>query len=68
VSLKNFHLLFIACSVLLALLFAVWAANGLRSGGSPLLAIAAAASLAFGALLVQYERRFLRRCHEMGIK
>lgn len=67
-SLKNVHLLFIACSILLTLFFAVWAASGARSSGSTLLGLAAVAALAFGAILVQYERLFLRRCREMGIK
>jgi len=66
-SLKNFHLLFIALSVLLALFVGAWAFRGFQESGSPALAAASVASIAGAGLLLDYERRFARRCRKAGL-
>jgi len=62
-TLKSFHLVFIACSTALTLLFGAWALT------SPTLAGAARLAAGLGALavalgLVAYERWFLRYSKE----
>ena len=66
-SLKNFHLLFISCAVLLAIFVAVWA-FGERSARGEVMVVAAVAALAAGAGLVVYERTFLRRWRQAGLR
>ncbi len=61
-SLKAFHIVFIAASALLSLGFGVWA---LADGGGLSIAIAAAAFLLAVALAV-YGRRFLKKVARTG--
>ena len=66
-SLKNFHLLFISCAVLLALFMAAWAL-GEREARGNVMVVAAVAALAAGTGLVLYERAFLRRWRQAGLR
>ena len=64
-SLRTFHLLFIAVSVILTAFFAAWAAGQYRVGQQWSYAIAAAASLAVGAALVVYGAAFQRKMRQV---
>lgn len=57
-SLKGFHLVFIACSAALAVVFGVWLLGGATP--SPGRTVAAVAAFAVAAALVVYESWFLR--------
>jgi len=57
-TLKGFHLLFIACSSALAFLFGAWLLQSPAAGGAPRLA--AFAAFAVGIALVVYETWFLK--------
>lgn len=57
-SLKGFHLLFIACASALAFGFGVWALNGSVLAGTARFA-AALASFAIGVALLIYETWFV---------
>lgn len=67
-SLKMFHLVFIAAAVLLALFCAAMAVQALRLTPSGMTAVALAGSLTAAVALVRYEAAFLRRCRERGIE
>lgn len=67
-SLKNFHLLFIAVAVLLALVCAILAFGRVTGDATPASAAALLASVAAAVLLVRYEAGFMRRCRERGIR
>jgi hypothetical protein len=67
-SLKNFHLLFVATAVLMALFCAMQAFAAYRSEGQPAMATLAAGALAATVLLVRFEVRFLRRCRREGVR
>jgi hypothetical protein len=58
-SLKSFHLLFIACASALAFLFGAWLLSAAQLAGAARVA-AVAASFAVGLGLVAYEAWFLR--------
>jgi hypothetical protein len=58
--LKNFHMFFIAVSVMLALVTTVWA----FTNGAPILGILV---LAVGGGLVVYLDRFRRKAQRMGL-
>ena len=60
-SLRTFHLLFIAVSVILTAFFAAWAAGQYRVAQEWSYALAAAASLAAGAVLAVYGAAFQRK-------
>ena len=60
-SLKWFHLVFIAASVALSLALAVWAFYN----GSPILGVC---SLAMGIALLLYRTRFIRTAQRIGLK
>jgi hypothetical protein len=66
-SLKNFHLLFIALSIVMACFAAGWAMLEMRATSSPLAAGGAVCAIAGAVALVWYERRFLQRAREMGL-
>ena len=66
-SLKNFHLFFISCAVALALIVGAWALNEREVRGN-VMALVAIAALAAGAGLVVYERAFLRRWRQAGLR
>jgi ABC-type Mn2+/Zn2+ transport system permease subunit len=57
-SLRAFHLLFIALSVILTAFFAAWAAGQYRAGRDASYALVAAGSLATGVGLVIYGAKF----------
>jgi hypothetical protein len=65
-SLRVFHLLFIALSVILAAFFAAWAANEYRSGQPFLYVIAASVALLAGAGLAVYGTAFQRKTRDFG--
>jgi len=67
-SLKSFHLLFISCAVLLALLCAGLAIVSLIADRAMTPAAALVASAGAAVLLVRYEAGFLRQCRERGIR
>lgn len=60
-SLRAFHLLFIALSVVLAAFFAAWAAGEYRSAHDLRYALVGVMSLASGAGLAAYGAAFRRR-------
>ena len=60
-SLRTFHLLFIAVSVILTAFFAAWAAGQYRVAHESSYVLAAAASLAAGAGLAVYGAAFQRK-------
>jgi hypothetical protein len=62
-TLKNFHLVFIACSTALTLLFGAWALTSPTLVG-PARFAAALGALTAGLALVAYERWFLRYSKE----
>lgn len=66
-SLKNFHLLFITCAVALCFFVAVWAVRESDVRGNAMF-VAAGIAVAGGLALVQYERMFLRRWREAGLR
>lgn len=68
-SLKNVHVLFVVIATLLVLFCGVQAFGSYRAEGSMLTGtVAALASLGLALLLAGYERRFIRRCREEGIR
>jgi hypothetical protein len=64
-SLRAFHLFFIALSAALAVFFAAWAASAYRAEGGMVYALAAVASLAGSALLVRYGTAFQRKTRHL---
>jgi hypothetical protein len=60
-SLKAFHIFFIALSVLLTFGFAAWLLQSYATSGDAGTLIAAIASILLGAALTVYARRFLRK-------
>jgi hypothetical protein len=64
-SLRAFHLFFIAISVVLAAFFAAWAASQYRAEHAIRYAIAAVAALAAGGGLVAYGAAFQRKTRHL---
>jgi FlaG/FlaF family flagellin (archaellin) len=64
-SLRSFHLLFIALSVILTAFFAAWAAGQYRVEHQSGYVVAAAVSLAAGAGLAVYGAAFQRKTRQM---
>jgi hypothetical protein len=64
-SLKTFHLVFIALSVILTAFFAAWAAGEYRVEHQSGYVVAAAVSLAAGAGLAVYGAAFQRKTRQM---
>ena len=60
-SLKAFHIFFIATSTLLALGFGVWGVYAYRAYGDGTFLVLGLLSLAVGAVLVVYGVRFVQR-------
>ncbi|MCP4250081.1 MAG: hypothetical protein GY778_23815 [bacterium] len=60
-SLKAFHVFFVAVSVLLAAGFGWWALNQYRTDGGAADLLMAVASLVGGIVLIVYGRRFLHK-------
>jgi hypothetical protein len=65
-SLKAFHIAFIAVSTLLALGFGLWAANSYASSRELLDLLLAGGSFAGGGLLVLYSRWFIRKLKHLS--
>ena len=65
-SLRAFHVFFIAASVLLAVFFAAWLWASYRQSGNPLTLASAAASAAIGAALLAYGRWFYVKSKRLG--
>jgi hypothetical protein len=65
-SLRAFHLLFIALSVVLTAFFAAWAMGEYRIGHGAVYLVAAVASLASGIGLVVYGARFQRKTRSLS--
>ncbi len=63
-SLKTFHIVFVACAGILAVVMAVWLMRLPEAG--MLHALAAGVALAVAAGLALYEARFLKRTRHMG--
>jgi hypothetical protein len=66
-SLRFFHAVFIALSVLMALFVAVWAIDAYRTDGSGRWLGLALLALGGGALLTVYGNRFLRKTRNLGV-
>jgi hypothetical protein len=64
-SLRSFHLLFIALSVILTAFFAAWAVGQYRSEAAVGQIVAGISSLAAGAALAAYGVRFQRRTRSL---
>ena len=64
-SLKFFHLVFIASSVVLAVFMAAWASSQYRADASLGYAVTAAASLAAAAGLAIYGTKFQRKARRL---
>ncbi len=60
-SLKAFHIFFVAISILLAFGFAAWAVMSYASGGGAGLLLAAGLAVAAAVGLIIYGIRFLRK-------
>ena len=60
-SLRAFHLVFIAASVVLAAFFAAWAAGQYSAGHEPIYIVVAVLSLASGGALAVYAAKFQRK-------
>ncbi|MBI3400733.1 MAG: hypothetical protein HY048_04875 [Acidobacteria bacterium] len=64
-SLRAFHLLFIALSVILTVFFAVWAGAQYQSAGGAGFALAVVLSLACGVALTVYGTAFQRKTRRL---
>ncbi len=64
-SLRRFHLLFIALSVVLAVFFAAWATGQYRLEQKTGYGVAAGLALAAGATLVVYANAFRQKTRNM---
>lgn len=64
-SLKAFHLLFIAMSIVLAAFMAAWAVSQYRALGEPGYIATAVASVAAGAGLAVYGAKFQRKARRL---
>lgn len=66
-SLRFFHILFIAVSALMALVVGIWAIDAYRADGSLTWVALALFALVGGGLLVVYGNRFLQKTRNLGI-
>jgi hypothetical protein len=66
-SLRFFHILFIALSALMSLVVGIWAIDAYRSDGSATWMALAVLALAGGGLLVVYGTRFLQKTRKLGV-
>jgi ABC-type Mn2+/Zn2+ transport system permease subunit len=65
VSLRAFHLFFIALSVVLAAFFAAWSSGQYRLEQEPVYALSGVMALAAGAVLAVYGTRFQRKTRNL---
>jgi hypothetical protein len=66
-SLKLFHIVFIAVSALMCLVVGLWALNAYRGDGTLSSMLLAALAFGGGGFLVVYGNRFLHRFRKLGI-
>jgi hypothetical protein len=66
-SLKFFHIVFIAVSTLLCVVVGVWALDAYRNDGAATWMALAVLSFVGGALLVVYGSRFLQKFRKLGM-
>ena len=66
-SLRFFHILFIAISALMSLVVGIWAIDAYRADGSATWAALAAFAFLGGGLLVVYGNRFLQKTRKLGV-
>lgn len=66
-SLRFFHILFIAVSALMSLVVGIWAIDAYRADGSTIWLALAALALVGGGLLVVYGNRFLQKTRTLGV-
>jgi len=66
-SLRFFHVLFIALSALMSLVVGIWAIDAYRTDGSPAWVVLGALAFAGGGLLVVYGNRFLQKTRKLGV-
>lgn len=66
-SLRFFHILFIALSSLMSLVVGIWAVDAYLADGSALWIILALLAFGGGGLLVVYGRRFLQKTRNLGV-
>jgi len=66
-SLKAFHIVFIALSVVLAFGFGIWLINAFAATGDSLQVAGGIISLVAGAGLIVYGLRFLRKLKHVGM-
>jgi hypothetical protein len=66
-SLKFFHILFIAVSTLMCLVVGLWAINEYRAAGGASSIVLAAVAFIGGGFLVVYGNRFLQKFRKLGI-
>jgi len=67
-SLKGFHIFFIAVSILLAIGTSVWSAVTFMETGEMAVAFLGVFSIVGGVLLILYGLRVRRKLHELGYK
>ncbi len=67
-SLKHVHTVFIVAVVALASVCAAQALRAFRASGAPSMALATLCAGVVAVLLVVYEKRFLDRCRQEGIR
>jgi predicted membrane protein len=65
-GLRIIHLVFVACSVVLTVFFAIWAVNAYLNNQGAVYAIAALLSLAASAALVVYGMRFQKKTRNLS--
>lgn len=66
-SLRFFHILFIALSALMCLVVGIWAIDAYRFDGSATWLALAVVAFAGGASLVVYGNRFLQKTRKLGV-
>jgi hypothetical protein len=66
-SLKNFHLFFIAVSTLLAVAFGIWAVRSYSTTGDPLELAMGIMSFLIAIMLIIYGFKFRQKTKEAGI-
>jgi len=65
-SLKSFHIVFVAFAVLLAFFFGGWLLHEYRSSGQPAQLFGGIASILAGAGMIWYGRAVLRKLKHIG--
>ena len=66
-SLKAFHLLFISVSIVLSIVFGMWAVSAYRTDGAMISLWAAVLGFTGAVGLGLYEAAFVRKCRRLGV-